>query len=1142
MGAARAQEARGTVLGRITDPTGAVVPSAEIRAVSAATGVAVVAKSNESGNYAVPYLVAGFYNITAESTGFKKFVRDGVQVRVGDRVELNIEMAIGDVAEQLEVKATTPLLATADASLGQVVDERRVLELPLFDGNAMSFTLMAPGAVNTTDMRLGKAAFNNKPSQFSTDGGGTYNNEFTIDGIPNTFSDSTQVRVAFSPPQAAIGEFKVQTSQFDAGVGHTQGALVNISTKGGTNQLHGSVWEWIRNSIFDTKTLFQNRAGVNKPHYTDNRYGISAGGPIYIPGLYNGKNKSFWQFTFEGNKFGDPAVGAITATVPRAPWKTGDLSDLLKLGASYQVYDPGTIAVAPNGRFSRQPFPGNIVPQSRIDPISTKILAMYALPNQAGGADGANNFFNAGRTVENYWTTIGRVDHAFSEKDRLFVRFQRDFWLEDKNRTFGNVAALKDINGIYLNRINRGIALDEVHMISSSLVLQFRYGVTAQEFPERRVSQGFELTSLGFSPSLAALFPKDKTAIPNISVGSLTALSGSESGDGTATSMSHTAVANFTWMHGNHNVRFGPDFRVYRVFSDRHSGDDAPIFSFNSVWGAGPLDNSPAPPVGGQLVALLLGIPNGNATHSGSFAQQDKYLGLYIQDDYKISRKLTLNLGLRVEHDSPLTERFNRSATTFAGNVANPLAAQAIANYAQSPIPEIAPSAFKVNGGLLFAGVNGAPRELWNSVAVQWMPRIGLAYQMNEKTVIRAGYGIFFGAIGAFNSTDNLAGFSQSTPMQPTSDNGLTFTNKLANPLPTGLLNPLGSGGGLATNVGQAISYFAADRKPSYANRWSFGVQRQLPGNFMVEASYVGNRSTHLPVSRNINYIPASYLSRAPFRDTATINYLGQAFPSPFYGLNPQFTSQTMARSSLLLPYPEFGNITYLDPVGYSWYHSLQSQAEKRFSRGFTFQMAYTWSRAMEATTFLNAQDPMPYESLSSIDRAHRVTGSGIFELPFGHGRHFGSQMPKALDFIVGGWQLSTAFQRQSGQPIDWGQMIITGNGNLALPSDQRSADHWFNTAIFDNKSADQLASNIRTFPLRFSNVRFDSQRRVDFSLNKMFQFSEKFKMRFRADTFNSMNTPVLRGPNTTVTSSAFGTITDQESPRTFQFSLNIQF
>ena len=263
----------------------------------------------------------------------------------------------------------------------------------------------------------------------------------------------------------------------------------------------------------------------------------------------------------------------------------------------------------------------------------------------------------------------------------------------------------------------------------------------------------------------------------------------------------------------------------------------------------------------------------------------------------------------------------------------------------------------------------------------------------------------------------------------------------------------------------------------------------------------------------------------------------------PFFGLNPQYTSSTMSRSALLLPYPEFGNVTYLDPVGYSWYHSLQTQVEKRFSKGFTFQAAYTWSRAMDATTFLNAQDPMPYESLSSIDRAHRVTGSGIWELPFGRGRHFGAHMNKPLNFLAGGWQLSGAFQRQSGQPIDWGQMIITGDSTkLVLPSDQRSVDRWFNTAIFDRASGDQVASNIRTFPLRFSNVRFDSQRRLDFSANKSFAITERFKMRFRADTFNALNTPVAQGPNTTATGSTFGVVSGQEPPRSFQFSLNLQF
>ena len=500
-----------------------------------------------------------------------------------------------------------------------------------------------------------------------------------------------------------------------------------------------------------------------------------------------------------------------------------------------------------------------------------------------------------------------------------------------------------------------------------------------------------------------------------------------------------------------------------------------------------------------------------------------------------------MNLGLRTEYDTPVTERFNRSATTFLADQASPIAAQAIANYAKNPIPELPAAAFKVNGGLAFASKDA--RDLWNGNGLMWMPRFGIAYQWDDKTVIRSGYGIFYGSIGAFNTTSNLAGFSQSTPIQPSSDNGLTFPVKLANPLPNGLLAPLGPAGGLSTNLGQNISFFAKDRKPSYAQRFSFGVQRQLPGSFMLEASYVGNRATHLAVSRNLNFIPAQYLSTKPFRDTATINFLGAQFPSPFFGLNPQYTSSTMSRSALLLPYPEFGNVTYLDPVGYSWYHSLQTQVEKRFSKGFTFQAAYTWSRAMDATTFLNAQDPMPYESLSSIDRAHRFTGSGIWELPFGRGRHFGSHMNKPLNFIAGGWQLSGAFQRQSGQPIDWGQMIITGDSTkLVLPSDQRSVDRWFNTAIFDRASGDQVASNIRTFPLRFSNVRFDSQRRLDFSANKSFAITERFKMRFRADTFNALNTPVAQGPNTTATGSTFGVVSGQEPPRSFQFSLNLQF
>jgi hypothetical protein len=538
-----------------------------------------------------------------------------------------------------------------------------------------------------------------------------------------------------------------------------------------------------------------------------------------------------------------------------------------------------------------------------------------------------------------------------------------------------------------------------------------------------------------------------------------------------------------------------------------------------------------------------MGIPGGNATRSGSFSQQDIYFGLYIQDDWKITRKLTLNLGLRAEHGWPMTERYNRSATTFLSNAANPLAAQAIANYAKSPIPEIAPAAFKVNGGLAFAGVDGNGRALWQGEGIAWDPRIGAAYQVNSKTVVRAGYGIFYGILGAFATSSNLAGFSQSTPIEATNDNGLTFKNTLANPLPTGLIDPLGSKGGLSTYVGQNVSFFAVKRKTPYSQRWSFGFQRELNGGFVVESTYVGNRGVRLPISRNLNALPTQYLSTKPYRDTDTINYLGAQFPNPFYGLNPQFTSTTIGRSGLLVAYPEFGSVTVLDSAGYSWYHALQSRVEKRFSKGFTLQVGYTWSKAMEATQFLNAADPMPYRSLGDTDRGQRWTGSGIWELPFGKGRKFGARMHPVLQFFAGGWQMSGAMQRQSGQPIGWGDVIITGDSTkLVLPSDQRNTDRWFNTDIFNKRSTDALASHFRTFPLRFSNVRLDSQRRWDASLNKMFAISERFKVRFRADSFNILNEPVLRGPTADPTNSSFAKITAQEPPRSFQFSLNLAF
>ncbi|MGH8248161.1 MAG: carboxypeptidase-like regulatory domain-containing protein, partial [Gammaproteobacteria bacterium] len=347
------------------------MPGVEVRATNVATGVTASATTNDGGSFNIPFLLPGIYSLRAELPGFKKYVRDGIQVRVSEAVELNIRMEIGEINETVVATAETPLLDTAGSSLGQVIDERRVLELPLFAGNPMELTLLTPGVVNATNLRLRKAAFNNAPSQIATDGNGQYNNEFQIDGVSNTFAagDGT-ARVAFSPPATAIKEFKMQTSAYDASVGHTIGAVTNVSTASGTNDLHGELHYWARNSAFDAPNFFNNKNSTKVPVYQDHRYGASAGGPVILPRLYSGKNKTFWYYAWEANKWGVPT--GTTSTVPTVAQRSGDFSELLRVSSQYQIYDPATIAPAPGGRFSRQTFPNNIIPQSRLDPVGQK--------------------------------------------------------------------------------------------------------------------------------------------------------------------------------------------------------------------------------------------------------------------------------------------------------------------------------------------------------------------------------------------------------------------------------------------------------------------------------------------------------------------------------------------------------------------------------------------------------------------------------------------------------------------------------------------------------------------------------------------------------------------------------------------------
>jgi hypothetical protein len=1134
-GTALAQDPRGSVRGRVVDSSGASVPGAAVSAENAATGVRASALTNQDGVYNMPFLAPGLYTVAAELTGFSTWSRNGVQVRVSETTELNITVAVGGVSERVEVAAGTPLLDTMSASLGQVVDARRIQELPIAAGNALELTLLAPGVIEPSKFTW-KAAWNFR--NIASDGNPSFTTEYQIDGVSNTFAEGNtgRNRYAFAPPAAAISEFKMQTTPYDASIGHTMSSLVNVSTASGTNRLRGEAHLFMKDSDFDAPNFYNNKNNTPKPEYKDNRYGVSAGGPVVIPGVYNGRNKTFWHYVWEANKWAVPQT--FTGTVPTEAQRRGDFSGLLALGPNYQIYDPATTQVLPGGRYGRQPFPNNIIPQDRLDAVGLNLVKLYPLPNAAGTADGRNNYFNGSlKGKQDYWVHMFRGDHAWTPNHRMFARVHYDRWEEDKDHWFGD-----NVNGIILNRTNVGFALDDVLVLNPTLVLNVRYGLTNQEFLEHRASQGFDLQTLGFSPTLIGLVDRSNATIPRVSAGGFSRLSGWESGDGFTGSLTHSFGGHFTKLRGSHNLKFGSDFRIYQADGNRFPRQTAPDLSFGNTYTRGPFDNSSAAPIGQELATLLLGIPSGAMELSEGFAMTDRYLGVYLQDDFKVSSRLTLNLGVRYEYETPLVETADRLVGGFAFDASNPVEAAARANYAAAPIPELPVDQFSARGGLYWANQNGSGRSPFKGEKNNVMPRIGLAYRLFDGTVVRAGYGMYIDTIGVNSTRAIQTGFSQTTPIQASLDEGLTFVASAANPFPNGLLAPLGSAAGLRSNLGQSLEFYLPEREHPYSQRWSVGVQQLLPWQFVGEATYVGSRGTRLPVIRELNATPAQYLSTSPTRDQATIEYLSATFPNPFLGTNPIFGSR-ISRADLLRPYPQFGSITVSESIGSSWYHALQTRAERRMAGGFTFQLGYTWSKLMEATEFLNPTDPSPYKSIGALDRTHRLTMSGIWEVPVGRDRRFGDSLPAVVNLFAGGWQLAGVVVRQSGAPLGFGNVPFTGDPkDLALPKDERTIARWFNTeAGFNRNSSQQLAFNVRTMPLRFGELRGDGRATWDFSAIKNVRLVDT-TIQFRAEVYNAWNHPNFNNPVTSPTDSAFGQIFGAAEARNLQFSLKLMF
>jgi hypothetical protein len=547
---------------------------------------------------------------------------------------------------------------------------------------------------------------------------------------------------------------------------------------------------------------------------------------------------------------------------------------------------------------------------------------------------------------------------------------------------------------------------------------------------------------------------------------------------------------------------------------------------------------------------MLLGIPaSGRVERRSDFAEQSTVWSLFVHDDFRAGSRLTLNIGLRYELEGPLSERYDRTVRGFDFTSASPLEAQAKAIYAQRPLAELPADKFRVLGGLTFAGVNGKPHTLWSRDKNNFMPRFGLAWTASRNTVVRAGYGIFYGGLGAQRVNVNQTGYNRSTTLVPTVDNGLTFIGTMSNPFPNGILEPRGAADGLMTEVGNSVSFFPENPRASFQQRWQLAIQRLLPRRVLVETAYVGNYGSALSRTMDLRSLPNQYLSRTATRDEANYSFLTTTVPNPFYPLLPGtgLAGTTVNRYHLLSSgdSPQFTGITAAAFDGYSNFHSLQVRAERRFAAGFTLNVVYGWSKFMEASTRPAGENaPLDY-AVSAYDRPQRVVVSGIWELPFGRRKRFFANSGALMQKLVGGWQVQGSYTGQSGPALGFGNALYYGPNihDVTLPADQRKPEAWFNTKGFETDSRRQLVYNYWIMSSRFNDIRADGMNLWNLSALKNTAVTERIRVQFRGEYLNAFNHTNFARPGTSPTSLDFGVVTSQAGyPRRVQVGLKVLF
>ena len=1114
-----AQDTGAALIGVVHDPRGSVVGGATVTMVNIATNARLTQTSNAKGEYSLVNLSPGSYTLTVEAAGFDGYRQDGIRLDLGQHSTQDVALKIGATQQVVTVNADVVSVDTVTSVISDEVNGTSIRNLPMNTRNPFDLLELVPGFVGTTGNDYNSVSY-------SVNGGRQGYTDVLVDGTPAGFPTvNGNSGIGIFPSVDAIGEFRLLAQNYPAEYGRSLDGILNVVFKSGTNQFHGTVFEFIRNFHLDSNNYFSKQHGQPLPPFHRNQFGGILTGPIR-------KDRTFFLLSTELLRESD--FQSITTTVPTVAQRNGDFSQTF--GANGQlitIYNPFTTRPNPNGSgYIRDPFQNNMILPGMMSKVAQAALAYYPLPNTAGNPiTNANNYFATGSVINeiNAWDI--RIDHKISDKQKVFGRYSDRFYQDNPNPLFPAADAVAE-GLINSQDFDRGLTLGYTAMPNTNTIFDARLGFSRTLYNYLNTSLGFQASTLGLPVSIDSA-PGGTSLFPVFSPSGYSGLG--NNGNRHNAFMTYSLLSSLTMVRGQHTFKFGFDGRLIRV-NDHESADSSGNFSFGTSFTQGPNPNAASANTGNGLASMLLGTGTGDLIQSyKNDASQSYYLAEYAQDDWRVMKKLTLNLGVRYDLNTPRTERFNRT------NYFNPSIA--------SPLNTIVPG---LEGGLVFVGVNGNSRHQYDIDATNIAPRIGFAYAATNTTVVHGGGAIVYGpSAQAAAGTVGPYGFRVQNTWVSTLD-GITPYNTLDNPFPQGFQTPPGSSQGLLTGVGGQIEGAIRNTPTPYVEQWNLDVQQAFPHETIFELAYVGNRGRKQQQSREggIDF------DQLPVADLALGSHLNDSVTNPFYGsiTTGALASTTTSRGQLLKQYSQFTSVLPLFlSGGNNQYDGLQARLSKRFSSGLQLQGSYVWSHNFDnGTNHQNSFDPMADYAVSSQDIRQRFIMSYVYELPFGRGRKFGGNMSRWEDAFAGGWQVNGITTLQGGTPLQISATNTLSSFNFqtlyANTNFENAAYHgsihqrlnkFFNTADFSQPAPFTLGDG----PAYYDGLRSPGLNSTDLSLLKNIAAYDRLNVQFRAEFFNAFNHVQFGLPDTGVNDATFGQITSQNnSPRQIQFGLKLMF